>query len=267
MGKFVFEKKNKDIGKSLLKWNWLMCLLHLVQGIIMFILGSKLEFSITIYGMWFDYTQISLGIPPFLHPTELFELNNIGIFVSIFLFLSSFAHFYAGVIRKDQYLMNLESKTNPYRWWEYSFSASLMIVLIGIFFNIVDISTLILLFSCIFIMNACGLIMEKMNLEKEKIDWLPYNIGVFAMLIAWAIIVLHFWGATEYGGEPPNFVYAIFFVEFALFSSFAFVMIAYYKKWGKFSDYLFCEKSYQILSLVAKSLLAWLVFFGIFSPN
>jgi hypothetical protein len=68
-------------------------------------------------------------------------------------------------------------------------------------------------------------------------------------------------------GTPPDFVYAIFIIELALFNSFAFVMVAYYKKWGKFSDYVYGERIYQVLSLIAKTLLAWLVFGGIFQPS
>ncbi len=67
--------------------------------------------------------------------------------------------------------------------------------------------------------------------------------------------------------QPPNFVYGIFAVELLLFNSFALVMVAYYKKWGKFKDYAYGERTYQILSLVAKTLLAWLVFCRVFQPT
>lgn len=43
-------------------------------------------------------------------------------------------------------------------------------------------------------------------------------------------------------------------------------MILQYKKVGKWADYLYGERVYIILSLVAKSLLAWLVLFGAMQP-
>ena len=43
-------------------------------------------------------------------------------------------------------------------------------------------------------------------------------------------------------------------------------MILQYKKVGKWKDYLYGEKVYIILSLVAKTLLAWLVFAVIMQP-
>jgi hypothetical protein len=39
-------------------------------------------------------------------------------------------------------------------------------------------------------------------------------------------------------------------------------MVLQYKKIGKWSDYVYGESTYVLLSLVAKSLLAWQVFAG-----
>ena len=54
---------------------------------------------------------------------------------------------------------------------------------------------------------------------------------------------------------------------YATLTGFALVMLFYFKGWGMFKDYAFSERAYQILSLVAKTLLAWLVFGGIFQPS
>jgi hypothetical protein len=43
-------------------------------------------------------------------------------------------------------------------------------------------------------------------------------------------------------------------------------MILQYKKKGKWADYLYGEKAYMVLSLVAKSALAWQVFAGTLRP-
>jgi hypothetical protein len=61
---------------------------------------------------------------------------------------------------------------------------------------------------------------------------------------------------------PPGFVYAIFFSLFAFFNIFAVVMVLQYKKVGRWADYRFGESTYVLLSLVAKSALAWQVFAG-----
>ena len=49
---------------------------------------------------------------------------------------------------------------------------------------------------------------------------------------------------------------------FVLFFSFALNMALQYGRRGPWRDYLFAERSYLVLSLVAKSLLAWQVYAG-----
>jgi hypothetical protein len=43
-------------------------------------------------------------------------------------------------------------------------------------------------------------------------------------------------------------------------------MVLQYGRIGPWRDYLVGEKTYMVLSLVAKSLLAWQVFFGTLAP-
>ena len=62
--------------------------------------------------------------------------------------------------------------------------------------------------------------------------------------------------------EVPGFVYGIVIAETILFFSFGLNQWLQYRGVGRWADYLFGEKSYLVLSLVAKSLLAWQIFGG-----
>jgi len=64
----------------------------------------------------------------------------------------------------------------------------------------------------------------------------------------------------------PTFVYMILFIYFVVFNIFAVNMVLQYKGVGRWRDYLYGERVYIILSFVAKSILAWLVFIGVFAP-
>jgi hypothetical protein len=57
-------------------------------------------------------------------------------------------------------------------------------------------------------------------------------------------------------------VIAIFISLFVLFFSFAVTMVLQYRRVGPWRDYVFGERVYLLLSLVAKSALAWQVFAG-----
>ncbi|MGD0995376.1 MAG: hypothetical protein ABR909_07620 [Candidatus Bathyarchaeia archaeon] len=44
------------------------------------------------------------------------------------------------------------------------------------------------------------------------------------------------------------------------------MMVLQYKGVGRWKDYLYGERAYIVLSFVAKTLLVWLVFAGLFKP-
>ena len=65
----------------------------------------------------------------------------------------------------------------------------------------------------------------------------------------------------------PQFVVWIFVSIFLFFNTFSINMILQYKQVGKWKDYLYGERAYIWLSLLAKTCLAWQVFFGTYQPN
>jgi len=65
----------------------------------------------------------------------------------------------------------------------------------------------------------------------------------------------------------PGFVYGILVGYFIFFNTFPVNMALQYAEVGKWADYRFGESCYITLSLLSKSLLAWLVFGGTFQPN
>ena len=58
----------------------------------------------------------------------------------------------------------------------------------------------------------------------------------------------------------PGFVYGIVASLFVLFNCFALVQWKQYRAKGKWANYLLGERTYIVLSLVAKSILAWQIF-------
>ena len=98
-------------------------------------------------------------------------------------------------------------------------------------------------------------------------NWSAFIYGCFAGIIPWVVIVMYFVGSiTSSGAEPPAFVYAIIPTIFVFFNIFAINMYLQYKKVGRWKDYLFGERVYIILSLLAKTALAWQIFAGTLAP-
>ena len=164
-------------------------------------------------------------------------------------------------------MANLRIGINYDHWYECVFSASLMIVLIGMLCGLYDFAALLMAFVLTAVMNLCGLLMEVHNQTTEKTNWTAYIIGCIAGVAPWVAIAVYFFGSlTSAEDSIPTFVYAILPTLFVFFFSFALNMFLQYKQVGPWRDYLFGERLYILLSLIAKSALAWQVFAGKLRP-
>ena len=187
--------------------------------------------------------------------------------VAAFLLLSAVAHLCLSTFGYRWYVKNLKKGMNPARFYEYALSSSLMIVLIGMLAGLWDLGSIILIFGLNATMNLFGVMMELHNQTTDRTDWTAYIYGCFSGLIPWVVIVMYFLSAvTSADAEPPAFVYAIIPTIFVFFSSFAVNMLLQYKKVGRWKDYLYGERVYIILSLTAKTALAWQIFAGTLAP-
>jgi hypothetical protein len=241
--------------------------LHLVQGILMLSLGSLLKWDRTIYTFYLKLDITKQPFQAYPNPQILFTASYLGMIVASFPLISAFAHFMIAYPKNKSYVDNLKKGMNPYRWYEYAFSSSIMIVLIASFVGVWD----FWLLTTIFVLNAMmimfGYLMEMINQRTEKTSWSAFLLGCISGGVPWVVLYAYFVAAVmSTGTNPPAFVYSIFFIYFIVFNVFALNMVLQYKGVGRWKDYLYGERFYIILSFVAKTILAWLVFIGIFAP-
>ena len=155
------------------------------------------------------------------------------------------------------YQAQLPKGRNPYRWLEYSLSASIMIVLIAMLVGINDIAALVALVGVNASMIGFGWMQERYEATGRGAR------AVLDRLSRWDRPVDRHHDLpdrTRSRPAPPGFVYGIFFSLFVLFNCFAVNQWLQYKQVGKWKDYLVGERVYVTLSLIAKSLLAWQIF-------
>ena len=247
---------------GLRRFNVVMGFLHLVQGILMIVLSNDTTYPIFTNFLRFDRESFSL-VPD---PKLIYELR-FGPAVAVFLLISAVAHFYLSTVGYRRYVANLKRGMNPIRFYEYALSSSLMIVLIGMLTGIWDLGSMILMFGLNAMMNLFGIMMELHNQTTKRTDWTAFVYGSIAGIIPWVVIVMYFLSALSSGdAKPPAFVYTIIPTIFVFFNAFAVNMVLQYKKVGRWGNYLFGERVYIILSLVAKTVLAWLIFAGTLAP-
>ncbi|MCX6527882.1 MAG: heliorhodopsin HeR [Actinobacteria bacterium] len=208
------------------------------------------------------YLTEAPGTGNFSDPINLFNLN-IGYMVAAFLALSAFFHFLiSSPAIFPRYVSGLKNHINMFRWVEYSLSSSLMIIVILQLNGTADYIALLGIFGVNVCMILFGWLQEKYTTPGDG-DLLPFFFGCLAGSIPWiatAINLVSPKGPAD--ATAPGFVYGIVVSLFILFNCFAIVQWKQYKARGKWANYLHGERIYIVLSLVAKSVLAWQVFSG-----
>ncbi len=247
--------------KNLKKLNLIMAALHAVQAGLILILSTN--FSLPVIGNYLDFNQASQSLVP--ASKTLFNIS-LPILIASFLVISSLAHLSIATFYNKKYEENLKKGINKARWFEYSVSASIMMVAIAMLVGIYDVMALSLIFIATAVMNLCGLVMEVHNQTTTKTNWVSYLVGCLSGIGPWLAVLLGLILSASEGAKPPTFVYYIFVSIFLFFNCFAINMILQYRAKGKWADYLYGEKVYIFLSLFAKSALAWQVFAGTLRP-
>jgi hypothetical protein len=261
---------------KLRRFNMIMGAFHLVQGILMIILGFTLtqlgDFKLRIYQHYLTFVETAPGEGYLDFAREEVFTLPFFVLVASFLLISAVAHALISFPKRINKMYNddLMKGINKLRWYEYALSSSVMIVLIAYLFGVWDVASLVLIFIVNAAMNLFGLVMEQLNSGKEgkDINWGPFIWGTIAGLAPWIAIILYMSGApAEATAQTPWFVWAIVATYFVAFNTFPINMVLQYLKKGKWANYLYGERGYIILSLVAKSVLAWLVLVGALQPS
>jgi hypothetical protein len=251
--------ENNDHAK-LRRFNLYAGALHLVQFAA--VLALSTDFTLPIRASY-------MAGPPgsaFTEPIVLFN-TPLALGVALFLLLSAIAHFVvASPTFFSRYSVGLTQHRNYFRWVEYGISSSVMITLIAQVCGVTDIAALIAIFGVNASMILFGWLQEK-YVEPGSGDWLPFIFGCIAGIVPWLAILVYVLSPKSPGeANAPAFVYGIVVTIFIMFNSFAWVQYKQYKATGKWSNYLRGERAYIVLSLVAKSLLAWQIFANTLIP-
>ena len=232
---------------------------HLIQMVLILVLATDFTLPLTA-----AYPEGPPGTPP-ADPVTVFNVR-VAWGVAAFFGLSALFHFLvASPLFYQRYIDGLADRHNYFRWVEYSLSSSIMIVLIAQIVGISDIGAIVAIFGVNVSMILFGWLQEKYVQPGGGL--LPFWFGCIAGIVPWIVIAIFVLApGAKNDVEVPGFVYGIIISLFVLFNCFALVQYLQYKPVGKWADYLRGEKAYIVLSLVAKSALAWQVFAGTLVP-
>lgn len=233
-------------------WNLALTVLHAAQAVIILVLAT--DFAITITA---TYPAGPPGAPQ-PSPEALFDVR-IGAAIAVFLGLAALDHLLTSTVFRRRYETDLRGGINRFRWLEYSFSATIMVLLISFYAGVTGISAIIGIAGANVAMILFGWLQEKVNPPgRDSTTMVPFWFGTLVGLAPWVAIGLNLAGAET----VPDFVYGIFVSLFVFFMSFAVNQWLQYRQVGPWRSYAFGETAYLVLSLAAKSALAWQIFSG-----
>ncbi len=272
----TFTKIASGRAAQLFRWNRILSVLHAAQAIIIIVI-SPTAAAVRFEGTYPVSNIVDGQFAGLTSAKELLFSFPLAYLVAAFFGLSALAHYLVAYPLRERYEGWLAQQFNPMRWAEYALSSTLMIIGIASLSFITDAGALIAIGVCNASMNLFGWSMEEANIGRKRVQWSHYIFGCIAGIAPWVALFtsvglsLAHWptGVGPNGRSLEEFkpvliaIYASIFVSFNIF---AINMVLQRLKVGRWKDYLHGERSYMILSLVAKTLLAWQVWTGVFMP-
>ena len=215
------------VPKSLGLFSLGACIFQFISAFILLIMTVKNE------GEWLYYTVYpspESDVPtPFARPIGSF---NILWYAPIFILLSAIDHTCSLVFRKT-YEWYIARNQNPFRWLEYSLSASLMHVMICQLVGVMDVHLLVTIFVLKAMVMQLGSLHEVINAKARadglKQNWRAYYLSWMAQAVCWAITINYF-GVSVMQDNQPSFLWIIMILCFLLDNSFALV---FHLQWTK----------------------------------
>lgn len=261
------KNNNLKISLPLLRWlNLAAAGLLAIQGAAILLMSSPVNGLLPVTTNHLTAAKLAPeGDSPLVQATRhLFDVN-LAIIVAVFLIISALAYLLMGTLYRPRYEAELKEGVNRARWVHYSLSASLMLAAVALLAGVSDFASLLMIIALGVIMCFSGLAMEQRG-NNGGAAWLNYWLGVAAGLIPWLVVLIYVWGSSLYGSSLPAYLYWLFGTVFLGFVAFALNMLLRYKNFGSWSDYLYAERNFILLSVLVKSALAWQIFAGTLRP-
>jgi hypothetical protein len=184
---------------------------------------------------------------------------SVGALLATYFLAAALNHGLSATVLHRVYAADLRAGRNRIRWAEFAVSAPILMLLIALSTGVTGVVSLVVIGAATLVMTVCGWMQEALNPPgRRTTTMVPFWSGAAAALVPWSIVAVHLVTAS---GER-EFGLSIFLALFILWASFELNQWLVYHQVGPWADYLYGERTYLVLSLVAKSALAWQIVTG-----
>jgi hypothetical protein len=183
----------------------------------------------------------------------------VGVLIAVYFVAAVLNHGLSATVLRQAYAAELREGRNRIRWAEYAVSAPILMLLIALLTGVRAATALVVVGAATIVMVVCGWMQEALNPPgRRTTTMVPFWSGVVAALVPWSIVAAHM---LRTQGEQ-EFGLSTFLALFLLWAGFGANQWLQYRQVGRWADYLYGEQTYLVLSLVAKSALAWIIVAG-----
>ncbi len=183
-------EEDKQI-EGLRRFNLVTGLAHAIQATLLLAFSNDLALPIQTYFLRYDLTTSTMLPSP-----ETWFYLPIGPTIALFMYLTAASHLLVSTVGYHWYRRNIIRHRNPARWYEYSITSSIMILVIALLCGINDLAALIPLMGINATMNLFGDLMELHNQTTERTDWTLLSVRYLRRGGPWMAIILYYLGAV-----------------------------------------------------------------------
>lgn len=184
---------------------------------------------------------------------------SVGVLMAAYFVAAAVDHGLSATVLHRTYEADLQAGRNRIRWAEFAVSAPILMLLIALYTGVTDVTTLVVIVAATLVLVTCGWMQEALNPPgRRTTTMVPFWAGAAATIVPWSIVAGEMIGASG----NREFVLSIFLSLFILWASFGVNQWLQYRQIGPWSDYVYGEQTYLVLSLVARSALAWQIVAG-----
>lgn len=244
------------------KWNKILAILFALQGLAVLVLSSAHQLPLQLTYLVKDTLASAVtGETVWAPAVRTLGHVNLAWVVALLLFMAALLHLVMAtdlLRRRQWYEQSLKRGVAPLRWWAYGLTGGLMAVAVALASGMYVLTSLLLLAALVMAAASWGLRAERP--QSSRLAWVAHIVTV---AVAWLVVASYGLNAFVFGdGRLDGYAYAAVAVMLVWLAAVAAITGLRRSKTSRFSNGLFAEYIYQLLTLVAVSAVTWIVFAG-----
>lgn len=257
-------ERSTGVGSYLQRWNVWLAVIFIVEAAAILLLSNPHSFGVTT--QYLANNPLMEGHVLVAASRRLFDLN-IGYLVALLLLVSAAEYALVASLYRKQYESEIVRGINRLRWIQEAIVPSILFVTVALLVGIYDLSTLLMIAVLSTVLHLLASYIELKNAGKKTAHWAVGRTAALTGITPFIVLAVYTVSTSVYGSvHLPAYVYGVLGTLLLMFAVFTTNYILQRRGQGRWADYLFGERIYMIINIIAKSALAWQIFAGLLHP-